>query len=430
MRNILKKSICILKQYGFITLINRLINALPSRINKIQRIIISVFKYKQIEKEISVILNSNNYSIIDIQYFSFGWEVTLFQRPQHLARYLSQNGVLVLYGMHSSEYKSGNYPIYKLESNLYMVDLDNPIVFRIIEQKVKNINTTKYFHVYSTNANYSFANLTKLSKYFNILYEYIDSIKLSKDIQIRHRHEKILKMNDIKVVVTAKELFDEVSRFSHCSYIKISNGVDYNHWNNYKHKPISILEKIHKDEKIVIGYYGALTKDWFDFQLIEKLVKLNSLHIVLIGPLNYMGPSNESSNEYYKKLKTQRNVTLLDAVSYEDLPNYAKYFDIAIIPFLVNEITEATSPVKLFEYMASGKPIITTNLPECKQYSVVKVTTTHEEFIKEIIKLRDNPVDSTFINELKNESKRNTWSQKAVQMKNFMLENDSFKLSK
>ncbi len=58
--------------------------------------------------------------------------------------------------------------------------------------------------------------------------------------------------------------------------------------------------------------------------------------------------------------------------------------DVMIIPFVLNEITSSTSPVKLFEYMAMKKPIVTTDMLECRKYKSVLIGKNYEDFIKKI----------------------------------------------
>ena len=60
-----------------------------------------------------------------------------------------------------------------------------------------------------------------------------------------------------------------------------------------------------------------------------------------------------------------------------------------IIPFLINDITQATSPLKLFEYMALGKPIVTTSMNECKKYKSVILADNKEHFVENIDKAID-----------------------------------------
>ena len=76
------------------------------------------------------------------------------------------------------------------------------------------------------------------------------------------------------------------------------------------------------------------------------------------------------------------NVHWLGQKRYEELPAYLYYFTVATIPFVINEITKATSPVKLFEYMAGGKPIVTTDMPECREYPCVMVARNAPEYVE------------------------------------------------
>ena len=84
-----------------------------------------------------------------------------------------------------------------------------------------------------------------------------------------------------------------------------------------------------------------------------------------------------------------------------------------MIPFLINEITESTSPIKLFEYMALGHPIVTTNMPECRKYSSVLIGRDITEFAAQIEKalgLRENPEYQQL---LRKEAAANSWTSKA-----------------
>ena len=81
--------------------------------------------------------------------------------------------------------------------------------------------------------------------------------------------------------------------------------------------------------------------------------------------------------------------------------------------FLLNDITKSTSPVKIFEYMAMEKPIITTDLLECRKYKSVLIGKSYDEFLKkleEAYKLKD---DSKYHKLLQKEAKENDWSKKA-----------------
>lgn len=80
---------------------------------------------------------------------------------------------------------------------------------------------------------------------------------------------------------------------------------------------------------------------------------------------------------------------------------------------MINDITKATSPVKLFEYMALNKPIVTTDMDECRKYESVLIGHDHQEFLKQLdraIQLKD---DEAYKALLDREALENTWEEKA-----------------
>ena len=81
------------------------------------------------------------------------------------------------------------------------------------------------------------------------------------------------------------------------------------------------------------------------------------------------------------------NIHFIGPVAYQELPQYAAKFDVCTIPFVVNSITNATSPLKLFEYMALRKPVLTTAMKESSKYAAVNIATGAEEFAQKLQQL-------------------------------------------
>ena len=101
---------------------------------------------------------------------------------------------------------------------------------------------------------------------------------------------------------------------------------------------------------------------------------------------------------------------------YKDLPKYLKAFSLAIIPFTIDGVTLKASPIKFYEYLASGVPIVSTALPDLEPFrDITSLVTTKDEFNKQIIALINN--DS---NELKSKrmeiAKRYSWEARFNQM--------------
>ncbi|WP_059172377.1 glycosyltransferase [Bacillus sp. FJAT-27445] len=133
----------------------------------------------------------------------------------------------------------------------------------------------------------------------------------------------------------------------------LPNGADFEHFKQAS-TPIGERPRDLPDTKgrPLIGYYGAIYS-WLDVKMIEKIA--THYPVVLIGS---------------KTVEiTHPNITVLDMKFYEDLPQYLSWFDVAIIPFKMTDMIKATNPIKFFEYLSAGKPVVSTPLPELAIYS-------------------------------------------------------------
>ena len=100
------------------------------------------------------------------------------------------------------------------------------------------------------------------------------------------------------------------------------------------------------EAEVVIGYHGSLYGDWFDWESLRRVAEANpEAAIVLIGDDKTTRPVMPS------------NVQLLGLKAQGELPAYVQRFDVGVIPFRMNETTHAVSPLKAYEYLASGVPI-------------------------------------------------------------------------
>ena len=187
-----------------------------------------------------------------------------------------------------------------------------------------------------------------------------------------------------------------------------SNGVDYSHFHDEVDENYKLDEEfrnILNQGKPVIGYYGALAK-WFDYDLLKEIDSTNRYQVVLFGI-----PYDDSFEK--SEISKCKNIHFLGAKDYGILQNYAAHIDILTIPFLINDITRATSPVKLFEYMALNKPIVTTDMDECRKYKSVLIGHNTEEFVKQLDRALELRCDSEYIDLLNREALENTWKEKA-----------------
>jgi GT2 family glycosyltransferase len=167
--------------------------------------------------------------------------------------------------------------------------------------------------------------------------------------------EDLSRQSDL-VLTTSHSLFEEHSRLnSNCRLVP--NAVDFDH---FRFVLPEVPEELKGISRPVVGYYGAIS-DWFDSELIRMLA-LARPHwsFVLIG---HTVGSNLSP------LSGLKNVHLLEEKPYPLLPKYLHAFDVCVIPFKKTPLTDATNPVKLFEFLSAGKPVVAADLIELRNYS-------------------------------------------------------------
>ena len=244
-----------------------------------------------------------------------------------------------------------------------------------------------------------------------VIYELIDNFDLlgNPDYikQAQDMFTTLIKRDNTFVFTSANKLYNTALKFG-CPKNKLimnKNGVNLEDFQGQCQTNQSVQEIVNKN-KPIIGYYGAVS-DWFDFNLLERVVRKNpQWEFVVIGP----------ANENIKKFESFDNFTYIPPVPYKEIPSYAKCWDVATIPFKINEITLSTSPVKLFEYMAMGLPIVTTPMPECKLYKSVFIAKDASEFEKQIAAALKAKKTKKYQETLAREASENTWEARVNDM--------------
>ncbi|MGL5634661.1 MAG: glycosyltransferase [Sarcina sp.] len=382
-------------------------------------------QFDQFNIGINKIFDEEDYDSVVIFKAGFGWNIELKQRPQHLAEALADKKVLYLYKSLARQ-DEDVYAIKQIKSNLYVVNLEMKLVRELIFEAIEKRNIkNKFVHVYATGLYYVPYEDIKcyMDKGFKVLYDFVD--ELSEEIsgievtdKIKEDHNKLLSdVDNVLVVSTAeklKNIAQEIRKTDRWSVLA-PNGVNLLDFKNLKNVVGEKIKSIVDKNKPIIGYYGALAS-WFDYDKIKKLAEeRKNYEIVLIG-FDYDGTLERSGILEFD------NVSYLGIIKYDELiREYACYFDIAMIPFIKNDITDSTSPVKLFEYMALEKPIVTTDINECKKYKSCLIASSDDEFISLVdkgLELRD---DDEYINILRIEANDNTWDHRAEVIKDEML---------
>ncbi len=198
------------------------------------------------------------------------------------------------------------------------------------------------------------------------------------------------------VITTSVSLHQKAHEYNQNTAL-IRNGSDIKHFANLPSCQESLIKKP------IIGYYGAIS-DWFDCELVARCAKhYPNYSFVLIG--NTYGAD-------LRPIENLPNVHLLGEKKYEELPNLLSCFDVCLIPFKINNLTLATNPVKFYEYISSGKAVVTVELPELKDHQdICYFSKSQQEFIDNIQKALDEN-DNEIISKRKAVALANSWKSR------------------
>jgi glycosyltransferase involved in cell wall biosynthesis len=219
---------------------------------------------------------------------------------------------------------------------------------------------------------------------------------------IRRLHQRAIDAADL-VFYSSRKLFSEIERGREKSYL-LEQAVDFDHWSRISQGDLAIAQAVESIPRPRIGYFGAIEPWLIDQDLIKKASRERP-------EWNWIFIGNKSRGLEIEKLS---NVHFLPPVSYDALPNYAAGFDVCVLPWNTEvAFTSYGSAIKVREYLASGKPVVISPLPEYESMrDVLRIGRTHEEFMR----LVNDALNETGIEAMKarQESVRaGTWDARA-----------------
>ena len=200
--------------------------------------------------------------------------------------------------------------------------------------------------------------------------------------RLRHQEDQLLAKADV-VFATSPLLYENLSRF-HSNVYLFPNAVDVEFFSAAQRNDTTISEYVSRLEHPIIGYFGNLNR-FFDVGVMLWLARKHpNWSFLIVGPENDSSFCNSKPYNDFKSLANVGHIPWLD----KEIPNYFKAVDVCILPWNIEyKFVRFSSPNKLFQYAAMGKPVVSTDIPYCRGYpALAEIARTREEFSEKIKK--------------------------------------------
>ena len=320
----------------------------------------------------------------------------VYQRPQHLLnRFAIYHRVFVIEEPQTTDGET-RYDIRKVsdENNLWVVDIFvsdktpeekiNTAIATLLDSLLFSHDIKNYILWYYSPMALEYSNHLRPRM---ILYDCMDELSAFKFAPpaLKQREQELLAGADL--VFTGGHSLYEAKKHLHKNIHPFPSSIDKSHFLKARN-PLTEPEDQRDVPHPRFGFYGVIDER-FDIPLLEEIAKKKpEWHFMLVGPVIKI---DEAS------LPRLENIHYTGGKTYEKLPFYLSGWDIALLPFAINESTQFISPTKTPEYLAGGKPVISTPITDVvKPYGVqnlVHIAKTADEFIAAAEKILSNTAE-------------------------------------
>ena len=251
-------------------------------------------------------------------------------------------------------------------------------------------------------SNIFFADILKRLKKKLLIYDCNDyPMGFSGALEITELYfKKTVEQSDVVVAVSDK-LLEDIRQFKAANGYVVGNGVDYELFAQVDKTEVPAdLKTITKP----VVFYAGVVSDWFDFDLVKKMVvELPQVSVVIVGPV--ISPNVRANVE---RLSALPNVHFLGMKRHDELPAYIRASHICMIPFKKTPLIERFSPNKMYEYLAAGRPVVTMDYTEeiRRLRSRIYVAGSADEFVQHVRRSLDSRAGEASLREI---AFQNSW---------------------
>ncbi|MBE0447288.1 MAG: glycosyltransferase [Actinobacteria bacterium] len=192
------------------------------------------------------------------------------------------------------------------------------------------------------------------------------------------REREVLSKVDLVMVVSPRLL--EKKSVEHGNVFCVPTGCDAAHFEKAADGKVNLPPEIASIKRPIIGFMGHINNR-IDFDLIYDLATLRpNWSFIFIG-----GPQPTVDKVKLKRLESLDNIHMLGFKPKEVLPDYVRAFDVCLIPYADDEFNRSCSPIKLYEYLATGKPTVSIPIPALEEFKeLIYLASGGEEFLDQI----------------------------------------------
>lgn len=346
----------------------------------------------------------------------------VFQRPQHLLTRCAQHSKVYyieepIFDAEEQAYVSFSkrldnlwvcvphlpFGINKKRTNAYLANF--------LDKLLKNRDLDEFIFWYYTPMALSFSD-----KYRSKLtvYDCMDELSAFKfaPAELKIMEKKLLAKADI--VFTGGHSLYEAKKNQHANIYPFPSSIEKTHFEKAREAGIEPEDQRQISGK-KIGFYGVIDER-FDIDLIKTIAeKRPEWQIILIGPVVKIDQNI---------LPRNKNIHYLGQRGYEDLPKYLSGWDMALIPFLLNDSTRFISPTKTPEYLSAGIPVVSTPIRDVVQpygmKKLVHIATSGQEFITAIEKEFQTKNQSEWLEKVDKFLEHNSWDDTYADMRDLI----------
>jgi glycosyltransferase involved in cell wall biosynthesis len=330
----------------------------------------------------------------------------VYQRPQHIISRMAKDQKILLIEEPWHREHEPESRLTRVSDNLHVLQPNVRHIEEIetiLEQYTgKNVATGWFYSA-------SFVPLLNYFEFDTIVYDCMDELALFKGAPEKLIEQEQYLMANADVVFTGGKSLYESKAQHHDDVHCFPSSVDEEHFAKAQNG-IALPQDIVNIPGPIVGYFGVIDER-LNLGLVNDAALLRpEVNFVMIGPLAKIGEHD---------LPRQNNIHYLGMKDYKELPGYLKAFSVAMMPFALNDATKYISPTKTLEYMAAGKPIISTAIKDVvRDYTgSVEIIESAEEFATAIDKLITGNLDVVMQAEYARILKNTSWNATVEKMK-------------